>query len=182
MTEQQVYEVLEKYPDFELRRYPDHLVAETEVSGAFELAGNMAFPRLARYIGGHNRSSRKMVMTAPVVQEQDPQSHRYIVGFVMPADVSAEDLPDPVDSNVHTRRVPTETAAALRFSGRWSHSSYEKRTEQLLAALDRAGLEVVGAPRYARFDPPWTPWFLRRNEVVVPVAPGPGRTSAKRGA
>ena len=76
MTEQQVYEVLKEYPDFELRRYPDHLVAETEVGGPFELAGNLAFPRLARYIGGHNRSSRKMAMTAPVVQEQDPRSRR----------------------------------------------------------------------------------------------------------
>ena len=114
-------------------------------------------------------------MTAPVVQQQDSHSRRYVVGFVMPADLSAEDLPDPVDSDVHTRRVPTETAAALRFSGRWSRSSYERRTEQLYAALGGAALEVVGAPRYARFDPPWRPWFLRRNEVVVPVAPGPGR-------
>ena len=152
MTEQQPYEVLEKYPDFEMRRYPDHLVAEIEVGGTFELAGNTAFPRLARYIGGHNRSSRKMAMTAPVVQEQDPQRRRYVVGFVMPAGVSAEDLSDPVDSRVHTRRVPTETAAALRFSGRWSRSSFEKRTAQLLAALDTADLEVVGAPRHARFD------------------------------
>jgi hypothetical protein len=170
MTEQQPYEVLEQYADFELRRYPEHLVAETEVGGPFELAGNVAFPRLARYIGGHNGSSRKLAMTAPVVQEQDPRSRRYVVGFVMPADVSAEDLPDPLDSHVHTRRVPAQTAAALRFSGRWSRSSYEKRTAQLLAAVDAAGLEVVGPPRYDRFDPPWTPWFLRRNEVVVPVA------------
>lgn len=182
MTEQQVYEVLKEYPEFELRRYPDHLVAETEVGGPFELAGNLAFPRLARYIGGHNRSSRKMAMTAPVVQEQDPRSRRYVVGFVMAADVSAEDLPDPVDTTVHTRRVPAVTAAALRFSGRWSRGSYEKRAAQLLAALDAAGLEVVGALRYARFNPPWTPWFLRRNEVVVPVAPGPGRPPGKRGA
>ena len=69
---------------------------------------------------------------------------------------------------MRTRRVPAQTAAALRFSGRWSRGSYEKRAAQLLAALEAAGLEVVGAPRYARFDPPWTPWFLRRNEVVVP--------------
>ena len=182
VTEQQPYEVLEEYPDFELRRYPDHLVAETEVGGPFELAGSVAFPRLARYIGGHNRSSRKLAMTAPVVQEQDPQSRRYVVGFVMPADLSAEDLPDPADTTVHTRRVPAETAAVMRFSGRWSHSSFEKRAAQLLAALDAAGLEVLGAPRYARFDPPWTPWFLRRNEVVVPVAPGSGRPPEKRPA
>ena len=170
MTEQQVYQVLEEYADFELRRYPDHLVAETEVGGPFELAGNVAFPRLARYIGGHNRSSRKVAMTAPVVQEQEPQGRRYVVGFVMPAEISAEDLPDPLDPRVHTRRVPAETAAAVRFSGRWSRGSFENRAARLLAALDTAGLEVVGAPRFARFDPPWTPWFLRRNEVVVPVA------------
>lgn len=87
----------------------------------------------------------------------------------MPADVSAEDLPDPVDSAVHVRRVPAQTAAAPRFSGRWSHSSFAKRSTQLLAAAEEHGLEVAGASRYARFDPPWTPWFLQRNEVV-PVA------------
>jgi SOUL heme-binding protein len=71
---------------------------------------------------------------------------------------------------VRTRAVPAETAAALRFSGRWTRGAFEKRAAKLLAALDAAGLEVVGEPRYARFNPPWTPWVLRRNEVVVPVA------------
>ncbi len=70
-------------------------MAEQQVGGPFELA---------RYLGGHNRSSRHLAMTAPVVQEQDPRSRRYVVGFVMPADVSAEDFPDPLDSTVHTRR------------------------------------------------------------------------------
>jgi hypothetical protein len=152
LTEHQAYEVLETYPVFELRRHPDHLVAEIEV-GAFELAGNTAFPRLACYIGGHNRSSRRLAMTAPVVQEQDPHGRRYVVGFVMPADVSTEDLPDPVDSTVRTRRVPTETAAALRYSGRWSRSSFENWAVQLLAALDSVGLGVLGASRYTRCDP-----------------------------
>lgn len=171
VTEQQPYEVVEVYPDFELRRYPEHLVAEIEVGGPFELAGNLAFPRLARYIGGHNRSSRKVAMTAPVVQEEAASgNNRYVVGFVMPAEVTAENVPDPVDSAVRTRRVPAETAAALRFSGRWSRTSYEKHAGRLLEALATAGLRPTGPPRYARFDPPWTPWFLRRNEVVVPVA------------
>jgi hypothetical protein len=170
VTEQQPYEVLEQHPGFELRRYPDHLVAETEVGGPFELAGNVAFPRLFRYIGGHNRSSRTLAMTAPVVQEQAPRSRRYVVGFVMPTDVSADDLPDPVDPAVRTRRVPAETAAVLRFSGRWSRRSYEGRAEQLRAAMGAAGLVAAGPARYARFDPPWTPWFLRRNEVVIPVS------------
>ena len=170
VTEEQPYEVLRAYPEFEVRRYPDHLVAETEVGGPFELAGNVAFPRLARYIGGRNRSSRKVAMTAPVVQVQDARSRRYVVGFVMPAGLGADDLPAPSDPDVHLRRVPAETAAALRFSGRWTRRSFEKRCAQLLAALEDVGLEAAGTPRYARFDPPWTPWFLRRNEVVVPVA------------
>ena len=169
MTEQQPYDVVAKYPEFEVRRYPAHLVAEIETSGPFELAGNLAFPRLARYIGGHNRPARKVAMTAPVVQEQDPQTQRFVVGFVMPADISEEDLPDPLDPRVHTRAVPAQMAAALRFSGWWSRRSYERKTSQLLTALQAAGLEVAGPPRYARFDPPWTPWFRRRNEVVVPV-------------
>ena len=79
-------------------------------------------------------------------------------------------LPDPVDFTVDTRGVPAETAAALRFFGRWSRRPCEKRTAQLFTALERAGPRAGGPPRYARFDPPWTPWFLRRNEVVVPVA------------
>lgn len=170
MTEEQPYDVVAKYPGFELRRYPAHLVAEMEVGGPFELAGNLAFPRLARYIGGHNRPARKVAMTAPVVQEQDRDNRRYRVGFVMPAGLGAEDLPDPLDPRVRTRRVPAQTAAARRFSGRWSRRSYEKQEAALLSAVEAAGLKVVGRPRYARFDPPWTPWFMRRNEVVVPVA------------
>ncbi|MEO5653522.1 MAG: heme-binding protein [Marmoricola sp.] len=170
MTEQQPYEVLEQYAEFEVRRYPEHIVAETEVAGPFLVAGNLAFPRLARYIGGHNGSSRTVSMTAPVVQEQALGSDRFMVGFVMPASLDADDLPSPLDSAVHTRTVPAQTAAALRFSGRWSRGAYEKHTAQLRDAVSAAGLQVVGPVRYARFDPPWTPWFLRRNEVVIPVA------------
>lgn len=170
MTEQQSYEVVARYPEFELRHYPEHLVAETAISSSFERAGNLAFPRLARYIGGHNTSARKVAMTAPVVQELDPAAgDAFVIGFVMPADLRADELPAPSDPAVRTRRVPAQTAAALRFSGRWSRASYEKHREALLAALSSAGLEVDGRPRYARYDPPWTPWFLRRNEVIVPV-------------
>jgi hypothetical protein len=169
MTEQQPYEVLQRYPRFELRRYPEHLVAEVDVTGPFGVAGNLAFPKLARYIGGHNRASRKVAMTAPVVQEQDPRSGVFVVGFVMPSALAADEVPEPVDSSVRTRLVPAQTAAALTFSGRWSRSTYEARTNELLALLAQEQLTVVGRPRYARFDPPWTPWFLRHNEIALPV-------------
>jgi hypothetical protein len=87
----------------------------------------------------------------------------------MPSDLVADELPEPVDPAVRVRRIPAQTAAAVRFAGRWSRSTYEAQTEELRALLAEAGLTVVGRPRYARFDPPWTPWFLRRNEVVIPV-------------
>jgi hypothetical protein len=171
MTEQQPYEVVRDYPDFQLRRYPDHVVAETQVTASFEGAGNTSFRRLVGYIGGRNTESRKVAMTAPVVQEsEDDTAGRFIVGFVMPAGLDHDSAPDPTDPDVRLREVPAQTAAALRFSGRWTRERYDAHARRLLDALEEAGIEVVGPPRFARFDPPWTPWFLRRNEVVVPVA------------
>lgn len=172
MTEQQPYDVIHGYPDFELRHYPPHVVAETRVTGSFDGAGNASFRRLVGYIGGRNSESRKVAMTAPVVQEtEDEAAGRFVVGFVMPEGFDLEDAPAPTDRDVCLRTIPSQTAAALRFSGRWSQRSYDQHAERLLQAVAGAGIEVDGPLRFARFDPPWTPWFLRRNEVVVPVVP-----------
>lgn len=170
MTEQQPYDVIAVYPGFELRWYPEHLIAETQVRGSFEGVGNKAFMTLAGYIGGRNRQRRKIAMTAPVVQEEDEETGRYVVGFVMPSGADEEGMPEPLDPSVRVRSVPAHLAAALRFSGRWSRSRYDAHAEELLRAVEAAGLKADGPPRFARFDPPWTPWFRRRNEVVVPVA------------
>jgi hypothetical protein len=169
-TEQQPYDVLEEYPDFELRWYPEHVVAETRVTGSFEGVGNRAFRRLVGYISGRNSRSAKVAMTAPVVQEpEDEPSGRYVVSFVMPAGFDLAGAARPTDPDIRLRRVPAHTAAALRFSGRWTRGRYDDHARRLLAALGAAGLEVDGPLRFARFDPPWTPWFRRRNEVVAPV-------------
>lgn len=170
MTEQQPYDVLEEYADFELRSYPEHVVAETQVDGSFEGVGNKAFRRLVGYIGGRNARSQKVAMTAPVVQEaEEVNADRYVVSFVMPAGFDPRFAPEPTDPDVRLRTVRAQRAAALRFSGRWSRARYEEHEHRLLAALGAAGFEVDGPVRFARFDPPWTPWFLRRNEVVAPV-------------
>jgi hypothetical protein len=161
--------VIAEYPAFEVRRYPEHLVAQVEVRSSFTAAGNKAFPALAGYIGGRNRQSRKVAMTAPVLQEQVDDA--FVIGFVMPADMNPDDQPEPSDKSVTTRVVPAQTAAAARFSGRWTRASYEQQTDRLLQAVKEAGFEPVGEPRFARYDPPWTPWFLRRNEVLLAVAP-----------
>lgn len=169
MTEQQPYDVIARLPGFELRRMPAHLVAEINVDGTFESAGNKAFRPLAGFIGGRNASSRKIAMTAPVNQESADDTGTFVVGFVMPADLTEETLPAPDDPRVELRRVPAQVAAASRFTGRWKRKTYEEKAARLLREVKAAGFEVAGPVRFARYNPPTTPWFLRRNEVVVPV-------------
>ncbi|MEV7573882.1 heme-binding protein [Pseudarthrobacter sp. NPDC089323] len=191
MTEQQPYELVRRYPHFELRRYPDYAVAEVRVRAAFDRAGNVAFRRLFNYISGNNRAGQKLAMTAPVIQEGGaPQKlamtapvlqsgpfvgepnapAEYVVAFVLPAGTQAETAPAPTDPKVIVGAVPGSLAAAARFSGSGSRRAFERHTEGLLAAIALAGLAPVGPPRFARFDPPFKPWFLRRNEVVQDVA------------
>jgi hypothetical protein len=141
------------------------------VKGSFEGVGNKAFMRLAGYIGGRNRQGEKIAMTAPVVQEAGPEPGLYVVGFVMPADSFGRVAPEPSDPNVRVRVVPGRLAAAKRFSGRWSQSRYDGQAAQLLKEVEQAGLHVDGPLRFARFDPPWIPWFRRRNEVLAPIMP-----------
>ena len=184
MTEQQRYDVLQRFHVFEVRRYAEHLVAEVEVDGSFANAGNQAFGTLVGFISGRNSSRGSIAMTAPVVQEsastkismtspvvQAPaaESGRHVVAFVMPAEFTLDTLPDPSDPRVKVRLVSAEVAAAKSFTGRWTERTYQEQLAELRTAVERAGLEVSGEPRFARFDPPWTPWFLRRNEVVLPV-------------
>ncbi|QBX56080.1 heme-binding protein [Nocardioides seonyuensis] len=174
MTEEQPYEVVEEHPDFEVRWYPEHVVAETRVQGSFESVGNKAFMRLVGYIGGRNTESTKVAMTAPVLQEPDELGEgRYVVSFVMPSGFVPEDSPEPTNPDVRLRSVPAHWAAARRFSGRWSRGRYEEHAKRLTEALESVGLEVDGPLRFARFDPPWTPWFMRHNEVVAPLRPLP---------
>lgn len=170
MTEHQPYDVVERYPDFELRRYPDHVVADVGVDGSFESAGISGFRPLVGYI-----SAGGVAMTAPVLQQtldeavEATSASAYQVSFVMPAGSTVNSLPVPADARVTLRQVPEHRAAAARFSGRWTRGSFRRHAAELAEAVARAGLEPAGPLRWARFDPPWTPWFLRHNEVVLPV-------------
>lgn len=182
MTQQQPYEVLARYPEFEVRRYPVHVLAEVDVRAPFEEAGSAAFAMLFGYITGRNESRQSIAMTAPVVQGPAPGERIAMtapvvqskgptglqtVAFVLPAEMTVQAAPTPTDPRVRLRAVPEGRAAASRYSGRWSESSYERHCAELLRAVGTRGYRPVGPPRFARFDPPFKPWFLRRNEVVV---------------
>lgn len=191
MTEQQLYGVVEKFDAFELRHYPEHLVAQMQVSGNFETAGNSAFGALFGYITGDNESTSSIEMTAPVVQQMPPSESpgarsesiamtapvtqteatdgQYVVAFVLPAAMTAETAPAPTNPAVSIRVVSERFAAVVRFSGRGSASAYDKHLGELDSGLEGSGLVRVGPPSFARFDAPSKPWFLRRNEIVQPV-------------
>lgn len=167
-----------------MRRYAAHLVAEVEVESSFADAGNRAFRVLAAFISGRNSTRGKVAMTSPVVQEPSTpiamtspvvqqsglESGRHVIGFVMPAEFTQDTLPTPVDPWVRVRSIPEQVAAAKSFTGRWSERICQERLAELRGAVHDAGFDIAGPPRFARFDPPWRPWFLRHHEVVLPVS------------
>ena len=184
--EEAAYEVIRKSGRFELRDYAHHIVAETIVEGSLEDAGGIAFRRLFRYISGDNRLRRPIDMTAPAVQEpvgekiamtapvnQQQAAGKWAVSFTMPAASDMAALPVPNDQTVTLRPVPARRMAAVRYSGTWSEKNFLKYKEQLEAWLRGNGYRVNGEPVWARYNPPFTLWFLRRNEVLLPVASGP---------
>jgi len=170
------YTVARAYDVFEVRRYESSVEAETVVSAAAEEAGNQGFRILAGYIFGQNKGERKIEMTAPVAQTptkiamtapvaQSATSSGYVIQFTMPREWTLETLPEPIDSRVVLRAVPARTVSVLGCSGTWSQARYEDHLKTLRDALAQAGLHWHGEPIWARYDPPWKPWFWRRNEI-----------------
>ena len=184
-TEEPPYQIVRRLGDLEVRSYAPYTVAEVVVSATAEDAGNQAFPILAGYIFGKNRGDRKMAMTAPVMQAPAParlamtatvtQSAApggFLVQFVLPAGISPANAPEPLDARISLREEASRLVAVIRFSGLWSTSNYDEHLRQLEAALRGAGMTWSGEPVYARYNPPFTPWFLRRNEIWLRL-PGP---------
>lgn len=189
--EEPSYTVLEQAGDFELRAYAPMIVAETIVSGAMDDASNQGFRRIAGYIFGKNATpsgaSEKIDMTTPVSMQAEPvkiamttpvtstpAGEQWRVHFVMPGEYSMDTLPVPKNSAVTLRAIPSQHYAALRFSGLVSDAKREQKIEALLRWLDEQNIEAVGEPSLARYNPPWTLPFLRRNEVMVRYIPESG--------
>ena len=183
--EEAAYNVVKRDGKFEIRDYAPYILAETVVEGDLEQAGNKAFSRLFHYISGDNRSRDKVAMTAPVSQEpmgekikmtapvgQQRVQERWAVSFMMPASYTLETLPAPEDPQVTLRQVPARRMAAVRYSGFWSEKNYHRYRMELESWIHERGLTIVGDPVWARYNPPFTPWFLRRNEILIPVDGG----------
>ena len=168
------YEVVTTYEDFELRQYEPYNVAEVITSGDFNDIGDKAFRKLFRFISEDERPQGKISMTVPVIQQPLPENEgqkSYRFAFVMPAEYRLEDLPTPEDALVQIKNVPARQMAARRYSGTWSQERYRKNEAILLESVAKTGLTTVGKPIFARYNAPFSLWFLRRNEVLIEVMP-----------
>ena len=169
MTEQQPYNVVRTFEDFELRRYPDYVLVQVNVAGDFGRAANAGFGPLFRYISGSNEAAARIPMTAPVLQETRSESS-HTVSFVLPSGTDAGAVPLPAEARVSVRNVAAHLAAARKFSGAWSEARFAENGQALLESVRREGLTPVGGLYYARYDPPWKPGFFKRNEALTVVA------------
>ena len=155
--EEPAYEVTRTMGDVELRQYAPYVVAEVVMTGSAAEAGNKAFPILAGYIFGKNKGEKKLAMTAPVTQTAAPVK----LAMTAPLDTA----PEPIDQRITLRQIAPSRVAVIRYSGFWSDANYNKHLAQLEETLKKAGIPWSGEPVYSRYNPPFTPWFLRRNEI-----------------
>lgn len=187
--EEPEYQVVGQYADFELRLYAPYIVAEVDVRGEFDNAGNEAFRILAGYIFGDNAATEKMAMTAPVESRSAAEGEKMAMtapvtataaeddgrttyAFVMERKYSLQSLPVPNDDRIRIRQVPERTMAVRRYAGRWTEGKYLQHEELLLSALDAHGIQTIGRPSLARYNSPFSLPFMRRNEVMVEMMPG----------
>jgi hypothetical protein len=176
--EEPAYEVTRRIGDVEVRHYAPYVVAEVRVTGSANAAGNQAFRILAGYIFGGNKDRQKLPMSAPVTQRSDgtrlpmtapvtqsPVSGGYLVQFVLPRALALAAAPEPLDPRITLRQEPARDVAVIRYSGFWSDANYEQHLALLQQTLRSVGQVWTGEPVYARYNAPFVPWFLRRNEI-----------------
>ncbi len=115
------------------------------------------------------QSSEKIPMTVPVMQSENPNNN-WTLSFVMPAKYSLQTLPTPTNTNVKLKEIPAKRCAVIRFSGMWTENNLNKRTSELQKFITSQHLTAISTPIYAFFNPPWTPWFMRRNEIMIEIS------------
>ncbi len=177
------YTVVSESDGVELRDYAPLIRAEPLVRGPYRDSVSDGFRVLAAYIFGGNTGSVEIAMAAPVGAEPagtkiamtapvgaEATELGWLVSFVMPAEYTMATLPRPLDSRVSLREVSAHRVAALRFSGWAGEDTVAEKTTRLAAAMQKQGLVALGEPVVAQYNPPWTPPFLRRNEILVTVS------------
>ena len=162
------YTVLESEGKFELRLYPDLMLATTSM-GTRVQGDDGSFGRLFGYISGTNKDKQKVAMTTPVFMEPKSENARGQMGFVIPKEVAEKKIPEPANEQVQLARRPGGKFAVVRFAGRADLAIYKEQQSSLENWIKARGLETVGGAEIAGYDPPWTPGQLRRNEILIRI-------------
>ena len=182
-TEEPKYAVLEKESPFEIRSYAPMIVAEVQVEGDLDEASSQGFRLIAAYIFGQNQVSEKIAMTAPVTVEDqsvksakiamtapvgiESKAGKWTVSFVMPTEYTMESIPKPMSPQVQLRQIPAVKKAVISFSGFYNSQKVAEKTLELEQWMKSRNLQSTGSPNFARYNPPWTLPFMRRNEVMI---------------
>jgi len=183
-TEEPKYVVNLKEGSAELRDYPAMVAAEVSVTGDRSDAASEGFKLLAGYIFGGNTKKQSIAMTAPVVQAasesekiamtapvlQTGQQGSWNIRFLMPSSYTLDTLPKPNNPSVRLIPVPAAQMAVVQFSGLAREDDVVLQTSLLNAFISKHKLQALGKPALAQYSPPWTLWFMRRNEIMVAVA------------
>ena len=168
-VEEPAFSALGTIDDVELRRYAPSIQARTPLANSGQT--NSGFRRLAGYIFGGNDRDMEIAMTAPVEETLEAQP---TMAFTMPSEHRMEDLPAPDDGSVELVEIPERTVAVIGFSGWATDGKVEDKTDELLTTLQAHDIKVIGTPSLNQYNPPWTPPFMRRNEIMVAVELPPG--------
>jgi hypothetical protein len=181
------YRILSTHDGYEIREYAPYIVAEVTVQGSYRDSLYSGFRKVADYIFGNNTGADTIEMTAPVLQREDPVSEKipmtapvlheassdpgaYVVAFVMPKAYTMDSLPRPNNEEVRLREVPARRYAVIRFGAYATKGRVQKKTARLRQSLERDGIETAGQPIVAQYNPPWTPPWARRNEILIEVS------------
>lgn len=177
------YTIERKAKGFEVRHYAPQIRAEVLMDGDYRESLYGGFRYLADYIFGNNTTqsdiamtapvlseqSAKIAMTAPVLQQRQGVAGTYVIAFIMPSEYTLDTLPKPRNDKVKLREIPERRYAVYRFGGYATKGRVKRLAARLDAALAREGLTAKGAPAVAQYNPPWTPPYMRRNEILIPI-------------
>ncbi len=165
-VEKASYKVIIKDRNFEVRIYDPMIVA---ISAETDLRGSSGFNQLFNYISGRNQESRKIAMTAPVINNLDDEQSN--IAFVMPKEYNMEELPQPLNPELQFKEIPERYVAAITFSGNINKEIIEKKRHELVEWLKEKQITVIGSTELARYNPPFIPGFIKHNELLVEVNP-----------
>jgi len=184
-TDEPKFTLVLKEDKFEIREYAPKIIAQVKVYGDFDDASSKGFKILADYIFGNNESidgnsriemtapvemeavSQKIDMTTPVLTEGN--NNTWVISFIMPDNFTLATLPKPNNKEIKIISLPREKYAVIVFSGLIRESSYQEKENLLNKFIKEKNLNTSGEIKIARYNPPWTLPFFRRNELMIKV-------------